>query len=225
MAGPFGRPSCGAFAAPIERITGKTPFYVGKPSAFMMRAALRHMAAHSAEACMVGDNMETDIIAGVQSGMTTVLVLTGVSREADLERFAHRPDHVVADAFALRELLERASRGRRREGPQRALAIPRTRGRSGALGLLGGQEDAGLERAARQGREAHEPSHLADEPVGLAQRPGVAALQDRAAGRLGRGSTAWLAASIRKSRLTSPVAARRSTGFFSRADDGRPWPA
>jgi len=107
VAGPFGRPSCGAFAAPIERITGKSPFYVGKPSAFMMRAALRHMEAHSAEACMVGDNMETDIIAGVQSGMTTVLVLTGVSREADLERFAHRPDHVVADAFTLKELLER----------------------------------------------------------------------------------------------------------------------
>jgi NagD protein len=107
VAGPGGRPSCGALAAPIERITGKSPFYVGKPSAFMMRAALRHMEAHSGEACMVGDNMETDIIAGVQTGMTTVLVLTGVSSEADLGRFAHRPDHVVADAFALRALLER----------------------------------------------------------------------------------------------------------------------
>jgi NagD protein len=107
VAGPFGRPSCGAFAAPIERITGKTPFYVGKPSAFMMRAALRHMGAHSGEACMVGDNMETDIIAGVQSGMTTVLVLTGVSRESDLQRFAYRPDYAVADALALRALLER----------------------------------------------------------------------------------------------------------------------
>lgn len=107
VAGPAGRPSCGAFAAPIERITGKSPFYVGKPSAFMMRAGLRQLAAHSAEACMVGDNMDTDIIAGVQTGMTTVLVLTGVSREADLERFAHRPDHVVADAIALRDLLER----------------------------------------------------------------------------------------------------------------------
>jgi NagD protein len=107
VAGPAGRPSCGAFAAPIERITGKSPFYVGKPSAFMMRAGLRHLEAHSAEACMVGDNMETDIIAGVQTGMTTVLVLTGVSRAADLDRFAHRPDHVVKDAFALRELLEK----------------------------------------------------------------------------------------------------------------------
>ena len=45
VAGPRGRPSCGAFAAPIERITGKVPFYVGKPSSFMMRAALRHMKA------------------------------------------------------------------------------------------------------------------------------------------------------------------------------------
>jgi NagD protein len=107
VAGPGGRPSCGALAAPIERITGRSPFYVGKPSAFMMRAALRHMEAHSGEACMVGDNMETDIIAGVQTGMSTVLVLTGVSTEADLGRFAHRPDHVVADAFALRSLLER----------------------------------------------------------------------------------------------------------------------
>jgi NagD protein len=107
VAGPAGRPSCGALAAPIERITGKSPFYVGKPSAFMMRAGLRHLESHSAEACMVGDNMETDIIAGVQSGMATVLVLTGVSREPDIERFAYRPDHVVKDAFALRERLEK----------------------------------------------------------------------------------------------------------------------
>jgi NagD protein len=107
VAGPGGRPSCGAFAAPIERITGKRPFYVGKPSAFMMRAGLRQLEAHSAQACMVGDNMETDIIAGVQTGMLTVLVLSGVSREKDLPRFAYRPDYVVPDAFALRELLAR----------------------------------------------------------------------------------------------------------------------
>jgi NagD protein len=107
VAGPQGRPSCGAFAAPIERMTGKAPFYVGKPSAFMMRAALRHMKAHSEDAWMVGDNMDTDIIAGVQSGMVTVLVLSGVSREDDLARFAYRPDHVVSDAVALRELLAR----------------------------------------------------------------------------------------------------------------------
>jgi NagD protein len=105
VAGPQGRPSCGAFAAPIERITGKAPFYVGKPSAFMMRAALRHMQAHSEDAWMVGDNMDTDIIAGVQTGMVTVLVLSGVSKEEDLPRFPYRPDHIVADAIALRDLL------------------------------------------------------------------------------------------------------------------------
>jgi 5'-nucleotidase len=105
VAGPHGRPSCGAFAAPIERITGKAPFYVGKPSAFMMRAALRHLQAHSEEAWMVGDNMDTDVIAGLQSGLTTVLVLTGISREEDLPRYAYRPDHVVKDALALRDLL------------------------------------------------------------------------------------------------------------------------
>jgi 5'-nucleotidase len=105
VAGPGGRPSCGAFCAPIERITGKAPFYVGKPSAFMMRAALRHLRAHTDETWLVGDNMDTDIIAGVQAGLVTVLVLTGVSREADLGRYAYRPSHVVGDAASLLGLL------------------------------------------------------------------------------------------------------------------------
>jgi NagD protein len=96
VAGPAGRPACGSLAAPIERITGRTPFFVGKPSAFMMRAALRHLEAHSRETVMVGDNMETDILAGLQSGLRTVLVLSGVSRREDLGRFPYRPDHVVA---------------------------------------------------------------------------------------------------------------------------------
>jgi NagD protein len=56
---------------------------------------------------MVGDNMDTDIIAGLQTGLTTVLVLTGISREEDLPRYAYRPDHVVKDARALRDLLSR----------------------------------------------------------------------------------------------------------------------
>ncbi len=95
VAGPQGRPSCGAFAAPIERITGRTPFYVGKPNAIMMRAALRHLGVHSEETWMIGDNMDTDVIAGIQSGLRTVLVLSGVSRREDLVRYAYRPHHVV----------------------------------------------------------------------------------------------------------------------------------
>jgi NagD protein len=105
VAGPRGRPSCGAFCAPIERITGKTPFYVGKPSAFIMRAVLRHLHARTERTWIVGDNMETDIIAGVQAGLVTVLVLTGVSGEKDLPRYAYRPTYVVKDAGALLPLL------------------------------------------------------------------------------------------------------------------------
>jgi NagD protein len=107
VAGPRGRPSCGAFCAPIERITRKSPFYVGKPSAFIMRAALRHLHARTDATWMVGDNMDTDIIAGAQAGLETALVLTGVSREEDLSRYAYRPSHVVENAAALLPLLRR----------------------------------------------------------------------------------------------------------------------
>ena len=95
IAGPLGRPACGALAAPIERITGRRPFFVGKPSAIMMRGALKRVGAHSGETLMVGDNMETDIMAGLQSGMRTILVLSGVSQREDLARFAYRPHLIV----------------------------------------------------------------------------------------------------------------------------------
>ena len=107
VAGPEGRPSCGAFAAPIERITGQRPFYVGKPNALMMRAALRYMQAHSEETCIIGDNMDTDIIAGINTGMETVLVLSGVSRAEELPRYPYKPHHVAADAEAVIALLDR----------------------------------------------------------------------------------------------------------------------
>lgn len=106
-AGPAGMPSCGSLAAPIERITGKRAFYVGKPNPFMMRAALRHLGAHSEDTWIVGDNMDTDIIAGIQTGMMTVLVLSGVSKREDLPRFPYRPHHVVPGVEELPELLAR----------------------------------------------------------------------------------------------------------------------
>lgn len=94
VAGPNQEPACGALCAPIERITGKRPFYVGKPSAWMMRAALNRLDAHSEESIIIGDNMSTDILAGVQAGMETILVLSGVTRREDIAQFAFRPDHV-----------------------------------------------------------------------------------------------------------------------------------
>ena len=107
VSGPQGRPSCGALAAPIERITGQRPFFVGKPNAFMMRAALRYLHARTDDTLIAGDNMDTDIIAGIQSGLETILVLTGVSQREDLKHYPYRPHHIVADATALMDLLDR----------------------------------------------------------------------------------------------------------------------
>jgi NagD protein len=98
VAGPKGHPACGALCAPIERITGKAPYYIGKPNPWIMRAALAKLGAHSEDTIMVGDNMATDILAGLQAGMDTILVLTGVSTEANLSLFPYRPTRVVASA-------------------------------------------------------------------------------------------------------------------------------
>lgn len=87
-------PGCGAVAALIEQATGKSPFYVGKPNPLMMRTALNYLGVHSEDTVMIGDRMDTDIIAGVESGMDTILVLSGVTKEADIDRFPYRSTHV-----------------------------------------------------------------------------------------------------------------------------------
>lgn len=94
--GPSGQPACGALCAPIERITGQEPFYVGKPNPWIMRAALNKLGAHSEKSVIIGDNLRTDILAGVQAGLETILVLTGVSQESDLSRFAFRPNRIYS---------------------------------------------------------------------------------------------------------------------------------
>ncbi len=88
-------PACGAIAALIAAATGVRPYFVGKPNPLMMRTALRTLGAHSEESVMVGDRMDTDIIGGTESGMETILVLTGVTRREDVERFPYRPTRVV----------------------------------------------------------------------------------------------------------------------------------
>ena len=87
-------PGCGAVAALIEKATGKSPFYVGKPNPLMMRTALNYLGVHSEETVMIGDRMNTDIIAGVESGMDTILVLSGVTKEADIDKYPYRPTYV-----------------------------------------------------------------------------------------------------------------------------------
>jgi NagD protein len=88
-------PGCGAMAALIEKASGKAPFYVGKPNPLMMRSALNYMDVHSEDTVMVGDRMETDIVAGVESGLRTILVLSGVTHREDIERFPYRPTWVL----------------------------------------------------------------------------------------------------------------------------------
>jgi NagD protein len=88
-------PACGAMAALIERASGVSPFFVGKPNPLMMRSALNFLGVHSEDTVMIGDRMDTDIISGVNSGMETILVLTGVTRRGEVERFPYRPTHVA----------------------------------------------------------------------------------------------------------------------------------
>ena len=88
-------PATGSVAALISRATGVEPYFVGKPNPLMMRSALNAIDAHSETTAMVGDRMDTDVVAGIEAGLETVLVLTGVTREADLERYTYRASRIV----------------------------------------------------------------------------------------------------------------------------------
>lgn len=87
-------PATGAVAAMIERATGRSPFFVGKPNPIMLRNGLNKMGAHSEQTSIVGDRMDTDIVAGMESGLETHLVLTGSTDREDIVNFPYRPNHV-----------------------------------------------------------------------------------------------------------------------------------
>lgn len=89
-------PACRALVAPIEATTGKTAYYVGKPNPLMMRTGLKMLGVHSGEAVMIGDRMDTDIIAGIETGLDTVLVLTGVTSRETMEQYPYRPRLVLS---------------------------------------------------------------------------------------------------------------------------------
>ena len=88
-------PATGSVAALITRATGIDPYFVGKPNPLMMRSALNALDAHSETTAMIGDRMDTDIVAGIEVGMETILVLSGVTEAADTERFPYRPTRIV----------------------------------------------------------------------------------------------------------------------------------
>jgi NagD protein len=88
-------PATGSVAALITRATGVEPYFVGKPNPLMMRSALNTVGGHSESTAMIGDRMDTDIVAGMEAGLETVLVLTGVTTRAMVDRFPFRPSRIV----------------------------------------------------------------------------------------------------------------------------------
>ncbi|NYE46976.1 NagD protein [Spinactinospora alkalitolerans] len=99
-------PATGAVAALIEKATGRAPYYVGKPNPLMMRSALRAIKAHSENTLMIGDRMDTDVRSGLEAGLQTILVLSGISGAETAELFPYRPTTVrgsVADLIGRTE--------------------------------------------------------------------------------------------------------------------------
>jgi NagD protein len=98
-------PATGSVAALIRHATGVAPYFVGKPNPLMMRVGLNVINAHSESTVMVGDRMDTDVVAGIEAGMETVLVLSGVTKAGDVDRFPYRPSRIVDSVASLIEEL------------------------------------------------------------------------------------------------------------------------
>ncbi|WP_306322293.1 MULTISPECIES: HAD-IIA family hydrolase [unclassified Streptomyces] len=98
-------PATGSVAALITKATGKDPYFVGKPNPLMMRTGLNAIGAHSESSAMIGDRMDTDVLAGLEAGMTTYLVLTGLTAQSDIDRFPFRPTKVVDSIADLVDLV------------------------------------------------------------------------------------------------------------------------
>ncbi len=94
-------PACGALVAPIELATGRKAYFVGKPNPLIMRHAMKRLEARREETAIVGDRMDTDIVAGVETDIETILVLSGVTHREDLTTFAYGPLHILEGVFEI----------------------------------------------------------------------------------------------------------------------------
>ena len=88
-------PACRAMISPIEMATGQKAYFIGKPNPLMMRTGLRILGVHSEDAVMIGDRMDTDKVAGIETGLDTVLVLSGVTDQNEIKKFPYRPRLVL----------------------------------------------------------------------------------------------------------------------------------
>jgi NagD protein len=98
-------PATGAVAALISRATGVEPYYIGKPNPLMMRSALNAIDAHSETTVMIGDRMDTDVVAGIEAGLETILVLTGSTTREQIDRFPYRPSRILNSIQDVLELV------------------------------------------------------------------------------------------------------------------------
>ena len=85
----------------IQRATGVEPYFIGKPNPLMMREGLNVLGAHSESTVMVGDRMDTDVLCGIEAGLETILVLSGVTAADEVERFSYRPSRIVSSVADL----------------------------------------------------------------------------------------------------------------------------
>ncbi|HEX2903508.1 MAG TPA: HAD-IIA family hydrolase [Jatrophihabitans sp.] len=98
-------PATGSVAALITKATGQEPYFVGKPNPMMFRSALNRIEAHSETTAMIGDRMDTDVVAGIEAGLETFLVLTGSTRREDVARYPFRPSRMVDSIADVIELI------------------------------------------------------------------------------------------------------------------------
>ena len=94
-------PACGALVAPIELASGKKAYFIGKPNPLIMRHGLRQLNSQREDTVIIGDRMDTDIVAGVESEIETVLVLSGVTRNEDIFSFPYQPRHILEGVFEI----------------------------------------------------------------------------------------------------------------------------
>lgn len=99
-------PACKALVAPVEMATGKQAYFCGKPNPLMMRTGLRLLQCHSEDAVIIGDRMDTDIIAGTESGIATVLVLSGISDQNTPSKYAYQPTMIIPGVGEIVKLAE-----------------------------------------------------------------------------------------------------------------------
>lgn len=98
-------PATGAVAAMIESASRRKPYVVGKPNPMMFRSALNRIEAHSENTAMIGDRMDTDMVAGMEAGLFTVLVLSGITKRENIDAYPYRPNLVLDSVDDLIDLI------------------------------------------------------------------------------------------------------------------------